>query len=274
MRTYALIGIFTIILALAIETANAAAFDSNQTAVSSPASLQDTNSKIYVIGLNSSTGSLKLGSIAVEEGLAKEYEHNANTLGGNWYECRMFSFSGRLLKRFFFEHPSILYWDSPDPNTGRLTGGSVPMNETTLWIEYFPDAKEINFYSQNGTLALSVDVSRFSDKGQIDDRPPKDLTGVWRHGDITYYIQQIGNDVWWLGKIFPPDETNNGAGLYMLGYGTVRNYTLDLKYAELPASFKENGTVVLDVVSEDVMEFREGTLDNFRGSYLRVDAGR
>lgn len=232
----------------------------------------DAEPKIYVMKLNSSNGSLILDGINVEAG--SSYEKDSIERDPRYYECRVFSFSGRLLKRFDFMYPNVIYWDSVDPATGELYGGMDTDNTVTLYIKYFPDAKAINFYGPQGNLALSVDVSEFSDKGQMNDRPPRNLTGFWRNGNETYYIKQTGNVVQWYYVITNPDGTSNDNGLLMEANGTLLNYTIELLDAVWPPESKEDARVILDVVSEDKIIFTEGGIDNYRGSYIREESGK
>lgn len=130
------------------------------------ANASDEESKLYVLELNSSNGSVTNGSLILDSikvetdpSYAPDYRLDK---GPGRYECRIFSFNDRLLTRFYFQYPDIIFWDSTDTNTGMMHGGMDFVYARELYVEYFPNAKEINFYDPQGNLALSVDVSRFS----------------------------------------------------------------------------------------------------------------
>jgi len=124
--------------------------------------LAENPGKIYIIELDYTQGNLSLQSIGTRSGFATDRRIQPD----NGYRCDVMSSSGLFLESFKFDIPLRVYYDNFDQNTGKIMGGGVQQLESvnfTLSIQYFKNAKSINFYDPNGTLLLSADVSKFSE---------------------------------------------------------------------------------------------------------------
>jgi hypothetical protein len=73
-----------------------------------------------------------------------------------------------------------------------------------------------------------------------------DLTGTWRGDDGgTYYIRQIGNDIFWFGELTPQNP-----GWANVAYGTISGNIINLKWADVPKSgARGSGTLSLSVIT-------------------------
>ena len=76
-----------------------------------------------------------------------------------------------------------------------------------------------------------------------------DLSGAWRtNRGATFYITQIGNEVWWFGEQAPtnPHWSN-------VGCGTTQSDTMSVRWVEVPLATgvgdKSTGTLLLREVS-------------------------
>lgn len=72
-----------------------------------------------------------------------------------------------------------------------------------------------------------------------------DLNGVWSCNDGTtnsYYVRQIGNEVWWLGKGTSVPYVNVAFGKY------TSSTTIKMRWADVPSSSNSNnGTLTLKI---------------------------
>ena len=59
---------------------------------------------------------------------------------------------------------------------------------------------------------------------------PRDMNGVWRANDGgTYYVRQLGNEVWWLGM--SPDDGRTWTNVF---HGTRNGNTVTGTWADVP----------------------------------------
>jgi hypothetical protein len=85
--------------------------------------------------------------------------------------------------------------------------------------------------------AYSIDVLR--DPSSV----PIDLTGAWEATDVgTYYLRQIGRDVWWLGL-----SSDRGRTFVNVFHGALDGNVLSGAWADVPlGAFANAGSVTLD----------------------------
>lgn len=86
-----------------------------------------------------------------------------------------------------------------------------------------------------------------------------DLTGVWRGNDSgTYYIRQVGNEVWWLGEMLPTWSN--------VAHGKLSDGIVTLSWADTQRGQTRNsGILVLRVTSDNRLEADQKT-GGFGGS--------
>ena len=76
----------------------------------------------------------------------------------------------------------------------------------------------INIYTQNGSAQLTQNIN---------------LTGTWKANDGgTYYIRNIGNDVWWLG-ISSNDDGKTFSNV-LKGQIHINNKTITADWSDIP----------------------------------------
>jgi len=83
------------------------------------------------------------------------------------YVAEILSSENKILNLTFFAIPTEVFYDLIDEN-GDIVGGGVNVlihTEKRVLLPHFPEASRINFYNQNLTLLLSVDLGRFSEVG-------------------------------------------------------------------------------------------------------------
>ncbi|MBD2494078.1 hypothetical protein [Nostoc sp. FACHB-280] len=104
----------------------------------------------------------------------------------------------------------------------------------------------------NRTLALCV--------------APRDLNGIWRANDGgTYYVRQIGNDVWWVGM-----SSDNGKTWTNVFKGVKKGNTVTGQWADVPRGRIKSGGILnltVKVTNQSVSEFtRSAVSGGFGGS--------
>ncbi len=90
---------------------------------------------------------------------------------GAQYFVELVSSQNQILNRGIFGFPDLIFYDTIDPQTGEINGGgSFIRNEstTTLYLPYYPNAKEINIYDQNLTLKLRIPVQQFAREKSVE----------------------------------------------------------------------------------------------------------
>ncbi len=89
-----------------------------------------------------------------------------------------------------------------------------------------------------------------------------DLTGTWQGNDGgTYYIRQVGDQVWWLGEQSPTGPTWSN-----VAFGRIEGNTLRLEWADVPkGEVMSSGVLRIVIDSPDALTAAEQT-GNFGGS--------
>jgi hypothetical protein len=86
-----------------------------------------------------------------------------------------------------------------------------------------------------------------------------DLTGVWKtSGGVTFYVRQLGNEIWWFGQRTPtnPLWTN-------VARGTLDGNLVHVKWVDVPMGGTRNqGTLTLRIVDSNHLKVHENP-DNF-----------
>jgi hypothetical protein len=95
---------------------------------------------------------------------------------------------------------------------------------------------------------------------------PRSLTGAWKSNDGgTYYIRQIGNDVWWLGM--SGDDGRHFTNVYK---GVMSGNSVSGSYADVPrGSVQSGGVLNLTIVRGSgggILEIRKAGGSAFGGS--------
>ncbi len=77
------------------------------------------------------------------------------------------------------------------------------------------------------------------------------LTGTWTAGNMgTFFIRQIGDEVWWFGEDDPIQPTWSN-----VGHGTVTDYTLTMDWIDVPkGTSRSRGTVVMKIAYPERLE--------------------
>lgn len=80
---------------------------------------------------------------------------------------------------------------------------------------------------------------------------PVDLTGVWNaEGGGTYYLRQIGKEVWWYGE-----ESVSEPGWANVAHGSLAKGELHLRWVDVPkGGAGSEGDLVLRLVSPNRLE--------------------
>jgi hypothetical protein len=88
------------------------------------------------------------------------------------------------------------------------------------------------------------------------------LTGVWTSNDGgTYYIHQIGRDVWWVGL-----SNGNGNFFTNVFHGTIQGSYVFGQWSDVPLGRTHNwGTLTLQIISVSHL-IRVGQTGQFSGS--------
>lgn len=76
------------------------------------------------------------------------------------------------------------------------------------------------------------------------------LTGVWDAGGATFYVRQLGKEIWWFGELSPtnPRWTN-------VARGTVDNKLVHVKWVDVPkGETRGQGTLTLRIVDSKHMK--------------------
>ncbi len=84
-----------------------------------------------------------------------------------------------------------------------------------------------------------------------------DLTGVWNAGGATFYVRQLGKEIWWLGELSPanPRWTN-------VARGTVDDKLVHIKWVDVPkGETRGEGTLTLRIVDSKHMKIEENPND-------------
>jgi hypothetical protein len=71
-----------------------------------------------------------------------------------------------------------------------------------------------------------------------------DLTGVWNAGGATFYVRQLGKEIWWYGELSStnPRWTN-------VARGTVDDKLVNVKWVDVPrGETRGDGTLTLRIV--------------------------
>lgn len=116
--------------------------------------------KIYVLKLHYAKGNISLINVSLKEG----YADQSKILPGEYYECKIVSFSGQTLYSLKFSIPNkISTIQAPGPIT-------LEEVDFALLIPYFKEAKAINIYDGAGNLELSVDISKYSEPSKTGEK--------------------------------------------------------------------------------------------------------
>ncbi|MBZ9714873.1 MULTISPECIES: hypothetical protein [Deinococcus] len=101
---------------------------------------------------------------------------------------------------------------------------------------------------------------------------PKDMNGVWRANDGgTYYVRQLGNQVWWVGM-----SSDSGKSWTNVFHGTRTGNTVKGTWADVPRGQISSGgsmTLTLSGVNSVLGFKRTAATGNFGGStwYMPCD---
>jgi hypothetical protein len=93
-----------------------------------------------------------------------------------------------------------------------------------------------------------------------------DLTGVWRtSGGVTFYVRQLGNEIWWFGQQAPtnPRWTNVAQGMLV---GDL----VQVKWVDVPmGGTRHQGSLALRVVEPDHLKVVENPNDFWSADWYR-----
>jgi hypothetical protein len=84
---------------------------------------------------------------------------------GSDYIAEVLSVDNKILNFTFFAIPFSIFYETFDPETGLINGNDeviLDLAQTTVFLPYYIDAKEINIYDSNLVNRLSIDVSAYS----------------------------------------------------------------------------------------------------------------
>lgn len=81
-----------------------------------------------------------------------------------FYLAEIIDFENKTLNWTYFNIPNKIFYDTLDENGTINYGGLLELNETnfTIYVPYYPMAKEIIIYDENLTEKLKIDVSMYS----------------------------------------------------------------------------------------------------------------
>jgi len=93
-----------------------------------------------------------------------------------------------------------------------------------------------------------------------------DLTGVWHtNGGVTFYVRQLGNEIWWFGEQAPnnPRWTN-------VASGTLQGDEVRVQWVDVPMGGTRNqGTLGLRVVAENHLVVDANPNDFWNADWVR-----
>jgi hypothetical protein len=92
-----------------------------------------------------------------------------------------------------------------------------------------------------------------------------DLTGVWKSNGATFYVRQLGNEIWWRGDHSPtnPRWTN-------VAKGTVDGNLLHIKWVDVPlGETRGEGTLTLRIVDSKLLKIEENPNDFWAHDWIR-----
>lgn len=115
--------------------------------------------KIFSLVLNYNNGSLAAVDISVTDGFAPDRKIQPES---GW-KAEIISFNDSTLESFKFQIPNMLSLSPPLEGQG-LPPGLITLSNInfTLIMQYYSDAKHLNFYNESNAKILSLDVSKFA----------------------------------------------------------------------------------------------------------------
>lgn len=119
-----------------------------------------TTDRMYSVVMNYTKGLVDLEGITL---LNKKAQERSDREEGK-YTLNVTAMDGQLLETFKFNVPNVVCTDAPSAD-GKMEGGcrEVDKAKFTLEVPYFANGKVIDVYGPDGKLAMSADVSNFSD---------------------------------------------------------------------------------------------------------------
>jgi len=114
-------------------------------------------SRYYILQLEFSNGELSLRNLNTEL-----IDEPSILFGG--YSAQLFSFEKRLILKRSFDVSREIIFDNVDESGKIVGGGTIVSNQKdfTLYLPYYPNAKEIILSDINGKEKLRIDVSMFA----------------------------------------------------------------------------------------------------------------
>jgi hypothetical protein len=90
--------------------------------------------------------------------------------------------------------------------------------------------------------------SNWTRQGVTPPPPAFNLTGVWKCNDGgKYYVRQVGNDVWWLGK---SGDAEPGANWTNVFHGQVAGANVNGRWADVPhGRIMSGGVMVVQILN-------------------------
>jgi hypothetical protein len=79
----------------------------------------------------------------------------------------------------------------------------------------------------------------------------QDLSGVWKGNDGgSYYIRQVGNEIWWFGENNPTSPSFSN-----VAHGKLAGTTIELSWGDVPkGNILQSGILVLKMVSNTELQ--------------------
>lgn len=115
----------------------------------------------------------------------------------------------------------------------------------------------------SSVIASTTVISVMPINVQAQCSAPRDLNGVWRSDDQgTYYVRQIGNDVWWVGM-----SSDNGNTWTNVFKGVKNGNTVTGQWSDVPkGNIQSGGSLNLNVqgTNRSVTGFTKG---HFTGGF-------
>lgn len=123
----------------------------------------------------------------------------------------------------------------------RITWNLTPFAGQTAQIRIVDEAS-------GGWGHINVDDFKFTSVDQPPAQAFTNLTGVWGCNDGgTYYIRQVGNEVWWYGQ-----SSNNGSTWANVFNGQIRGSQIVGRWADVPKGRIVNaGTMTLEILDNN-----------------------
>ncbi|MEM5868664.1 MAG: hypothetical protein QXL09_01805 [Candidatus Aenigmatarchaeota archaeon] len=123
------------------------------------------SNKIYILELMFDDEKIYFKNVYVKDGYPRSFEELENG-----YKCIVISNENKVLHSFTFLLPDKWLYDYIDEETGEIRGGveEIKSGEIVLTIPYFENGNKINIYDKYNKLMLSVDISKFSKRIEID----------------------------------------------------------------------------------------------------------